>query len=372
MLIKLIIAIPAGLLLFASFWAYDRYTSYQGGIFPTPYEFSSNTDQIAVDAAILITGDRMALHLARFKENLALEVSQGLSKPIKIDVLAQDYDAIHRTLEKTENLSKWPKLIIYTGGSTELFEERFLKSQISKVRTNIARYQDDKWRTLLMVWPTFARFLYEPLQRAKLPSEFILDEKEISEVEYQARLELNYQLYEILLNRFVEVARENKQNIILMTVPVNLDIEPRKTCSLSYTDKVKKEIEEVKALIKNQDYKSAYPKSQDLTLATLANAEVFWLHGRVAKQLGQKIEAKENLKKAAAFDCKFWRANEVTNNIIRKVAQEQRVTLYDFAEVVEGQWTLNTTFFDDIYAQNLYYDRAVQTLALAIRKMLKI
>jgi hypothetical protein len=40
--------------------------------------------------------------------------------------------------------------------------------------------------------------------------------------------------------------------------------------------------------------------------------------------------------------------------------------------VVAGQWTLNTTFFDDIYPQNLYYDRAVQTLALAIRKMLKI
>lgn len=372
MLIKLIIAIPAGLLLFGSYWLYERSSSYRGGIFPTPYEFSSSTDQIAVEAPILITGDRMALHLARFKENLALEVSQGLSKPIKIEVLAQEYDGIHRTLAQMENLSKWPKLIVYTGGSTELFEERFLKSQIPKIRTNIGRYQDDQWRTLLMIWPTFAKFLYEPLQRAKLPAMASENEKEISEVEYQARLELNYQLYEILLNRFVELARQNKQNIILVTVPVNLDIEPRKTCSLTYTDKVKKEIEEIRALIKNQDYKSAYPKTQDLTLATLANAEVFWLHGRVAMKLGKKLEARENLKKAAAFDCEFWRANEVTNNIIRKVAQEQRVTLYDFAEVVEDQWTLNTTFFDDIYAQNLYYDKAVQTLAVAIRKILKI
>ncbi len=372
MLIKLIIGIPVALLCMSGFWLFERYTSYRGGIFPTPYEFSSSTDQIAVEAPILILGDRMAQHLARFKESLALEISQGLSKPIKIEVLAQDYDGIHRTLEKVENLSKWPKLMIYTGGSTELFEERFLKSQIPKVRTNIARYQDDQWRTVLMLWPNFARFLYEPLQRIKLPNEVILNEKEVSEVEYQARLELNYQLYEILLNRLVEVARDKKQNIIFMTVPVNLDIEPRKTCTLAYTEKVKNEISEIKALIKKEDYKSAYPKVEELTLTSMANAEVFWLYGRVAMKLGRKLEAKESLKKAAAFDCEFWRSNEVTNNIIRKVAQEQRVTLYDFAEVVEGQWTLNTTFFDDIYPQNLYYDKAVQTLSVAIRKMLKI
>lgn len=372
MLKKLIIALPLTLVLMAGFWLFERSQSYRGGIFPAPFEFTQSGDQISVESPILILGDRMALHLGRFKENLALEVSQGLSKPIKIEVLAGEFDGVHRTINKMENFTKWPKLIIYTGGSTELFEERFLKTQSSIIRTNIARYQDDQWRTLLMVWPGFARFLYEPVQRVKLPQEVVRSDKKISETDYQARLELNYQLYEILLNRMVELVREKKQNIILMTVPVNLDIGPRKSCSITYSESVKKELEEIKSLIKNQDYKSAYPKTKSLVDATIANAEVLWLHGRVALKVGRKMEARDSLKRAAAFDCEFWRSNEVTNNIIRKVAQEQRVTLYDFADVVENQWTLNTTFFDDIFAQNLYYDKATQTLSIAIKKMLNI
>lgn len=372
MLKKLIIILPLLGLGFGGYWLNKRVNANSGEIFPNPFTLPRGPEKIAIESPILIIGDRMADRFGLFKETMALEISSGLSKPIRIEVLAGKNDGIHRTIYKLDNIEKWPKVMIYTGGSVELIEERFYANQIPTIRTNIARYKDDRWRTLLMLWPDFSYFLYEPIKQIPLTETPKIIENQENEQDYQARLELSYQMYEILLNIFVEKARDQNQFLILMTVPINLDIEPKKTCSVSYSPEVKKEIEEIKRLIKNNDYKSAYPRSLDLSLATFANAEVFWLHGLTSKKVGRFAEAKDSLHKAAAFDCLSWRSNQVTNNIIRKVAQEQKIALYDFAAIIEEDWNTNTTFFDEINPQNLYYEKAAQDLGLLIKKVLKL
>jgi hypothetical protein len=88
--------------------------------------------------------------------------------------------------------------------------------------------------------------------------------------------------------------------------------------------------------------------------------------------MGDLAEALDHLHQAAAYDCQSWRATQVTNNIIRKVASEQRVMLFDFARLVESDWTKNSTFFDELNPQNLYYQKAVDALGSVLRRVLQL
>ena len=372
MLKKLLIITPLAVLGLALFWVWNRLEANPAGVFPTPYKFPKAQDKIAVDAPLLIVGDRMANRLGLFKETLSLEISTGLSKPLKTGVLAGENMGIHRTIRQLENLEKWPKIMLYTGGSQELTEEKFLTKEISTIRTNFARYQDDVWRSVMMVWPESSRLIYEPLERLVLKESPEAMTRELSETEYQARLELSYRLYEIELNRLIELTKSKGVVLILATTPVNLDIPPKTTCEITRTPEIAKGLADVRELLRKQDVKAAYPKSLELSQTSMANAEVYYLHGQVAHRVGRREEAIETLRKAAAFDCQSWRSNEVTNNIIRKVAREQRVTLFDFDRMVEADWNKNTTFFNEIYPQDLYYEKACRALATVLRRMLKL
>lgn len=374
MLKKLLILTPLVILGAGGFWLWQRVSANPEGVIPVPYKFAESTEKIAVEVPLLIVGDRMAARFGLFKETLSLDISVGLSKPLKTGVLAAENSGLHRTLHQLENLSTWPKVMIYTGGSEEMVEEKFLTHQIHTIRTNFDRYQDDFYRSLMMVWPWSAKVVYEPLARKVLSKEppKLDPENKINEQEYQVRLELAYRLYEIELNRMIELARDNGTILILMTTPVNLDIPPKKSCETSRTPESIQGMSAVRDLIRAQDYKGAYPKSQALMQESMANAEVHFLHGQVCARLGIRAEALDALIKAAAFDCLGWRANQVTNNIMRKVADEQRVTLFDFAAMVENDWGNNTTFFNEIYPQDLYYEKASKALALVLRRMLKL
>ena len=63
---------------------------------------------------------------------------------------------------------------------------------------------------------------------------------------------------------------------------------------------------------------------------------------------------------------------ETHNSIIRQVAQDHQVLLFDFARLVENEYTENTTFFDEIHPQNLYYEKGMQQLGLLIKSILKL
>lgn len=369
---KLIKGLGLTLVLGGGFWLWQRLSGNPKGLVPLPYSLPALAQTLELDAPLLIVGDRVGARLGLFKENLALGLSEGLSKPIKIQSLAKEGHGLHRTLQLLSGLKKWPRVLIYHGGSEEFSESKFLTTQIPKVQRNFNRYSNDQVLTLMMLWPFMARLVYEPVQRVRLPEVPVLNKTPYSDIEYQQRMELTYRLYEIELNRLVQLARENNTLLILVTTPVNIDVAPRKSCSNAGSALITKELKAIRELIRQQDYKTAYNRSKSLRDSTVASAEVLYLHGQIAYRNGLGKEAVENLTQAAAFDCQGWRANEVTNSITRKVAQEQRVTLFDFAQMVEKDWNKNVTFFDEIYPQNLYYERAMQYLALVLKRVLKL
>lgn len=354
-------------------WVGRRLIANPKGLVPLPYAFTPSTVAIRPEAPILLVGDRVGARFALFKEALALNTSTGLSKPIRIQSLARDGEGLHRTLHQLNSLQSWPQVLIYHGGSQEFSESKFLTDQIPGIQRNFRRYHDDRALTAMMLWPFLSRLIYEPITRVKLNDTLNFNSKQnFSDTEFQQRLEITYRLYELELNQLVIKARDNKALLILMTTPVNIDTPPKKTCSNAQSGAIAKEVREIRELIRQQDYKSALTRSQTLKDTTMANAEVLYLHGQIAFRNGLRNEAIESLRLAAVFDCQGHRANEVTNSIIRKVAKEQRVTLFDFAALVEKDWNRNVTFFDETYAQDLYYEKAAQYLAVVLKRVLKL
>lgn len=357
-------------LLTGGFLVFDRYHKNPEQVVPYPYTFIESAPAIKLDAPILITGDRMGAYFAKFKTELAQAISVNLAKPILIQSLAKEGNGLHRTLHDLNSLTQWPQILIYQGGSEEFSEAKFDPEEIAKISTNFRRYSDDRIETFLILYPWLSRLVYEPVARVKLTAKPELKEPE--EKEYLRRLETELLLYEQQLIQLVNQSKDRNTLLILTTTPINLDIPPKKVCEFTSTIDIETEILDLRELLKANNPKAAYAKSSKLINQHSGNAQLFYIHGQISKRLGQLGEAAEALHKASAYDCGPWRVTEVQNSIIRKVAKEHQILLFDFARLVEKEWDQNTTFFDEIHPQNLYYDKGMQQLGMVIKSILKL
>lgn len=352
-------------------FVFYRFQKNPEQIVPYPYTFEKSASPIPLEAPILIAGDRMGSYLAKFKNELAATISTNLEKPIKIQSMAKSKHGLHRTLHELSSLTQWPQILIYQGGSEEFSELKFNPKEIPKITENFKRYNDDRIETFLILYPWLSRVVYEPISRIILPAEPVVEE-ELSEKAYLRRLETELLLYEQQLVQLVAMARNRNTLLILSTTPINLDMPPKKVCEFTTTTDIEAEILSLKDLMEANNPKSAYTKSSKLITQYSGNAELLFIHGQIAKRLGKWEEAKNSLLESSAYDCGAWRVTEVHNSIIRKVAREHQVLLFDFAQLLEREYGQNITFFDEIHPQNLYYDKAMGQLGLVIKRILKL
>lgn len=365
LLLMMLVALVTG-----GFLVFDRYRKNPEQIVPYPYTFVETAPGVQLDAPILITGDRMGAYFGKFKTELAGTISVNLAKPIQIQSLAKEGNGLHRTLHELKSLVQWPQILIYQGGSEEFAEAKFDPLEIRKINTNFKRYSDDRIETFLILYPWLSRVVYEPVARVKLTEKPHL--KTVEEPEYLRRLETELLLYEQQLIQLVNQSKNRNTLLILTTTPINLDIPPKKVCEFTTTTDIETEILGLRELLKANNPKTAYAKSSKLINQYSGNAQLLYIHGQISKRLGYVDEAASTLLKASAYDCDPWRVTEVHNSIIRKVAKDHQVLLFDFAKFVEKEWTQNTTFFDELHPQNLYYDKGMEQLGLVIKSILKL
>jgi hypothetical protein len=358
-------------LLTCGYLVYTRFIKNPEQIFPYPYVFKNPAPTIKLDAPILMAGDQMGAYFAKFETELAASISVNLANPIKIQSIANNGHALHRTLHELRSLVQWPQIIIYQGASEEFKELKFNPKDVSTIKRNFARYQDDRIETALILKPWLSRIIYDPHERIAL-EEIPQLQTDITEADYLKRIDTELLLFEQQLIQLVNLSRDRNSLLILSTTPINLDIAPKKVCEFSSTIELDKEILTLNELLEANNPKAAYGKSSKLIEQYVGNAKLLYLHGLISKRLGLIDEARNALLKASAFDCSPWRANEVFNSVIRKVAQNHHVILFDFAKLVEEDWHKNVTFFDEIYAQNLYYDKGMKQLGLLIKQILKL
>jgi hypothetical protein len=364
------ILISVGLLT-GGFLVFDRYRKNPEQVFPYPYEFQTQAPTIKLDSPILITGDRMGAYFAKFSAELASAISVNLAKPIKIQSLAKNGYALHRTLHELRSLVQWPQILIYQGASEEFQELKFMPENAKVIKQNFKLYKDDRIETALTLYPWLSRFIYEPHLRIKLEQTPSLLTK-VSESDYLGRLETELLLFEQQLVQLVNLSKDRNTLLILTTTPLNLDIAPRKVCEFSSTIDIEKELSDINDQLGANNPKAAYANSSKLLELYPANAQLFFTHGQISYRLGLVDESKKAMLQATAFDCDPWRATEVYNSIIRKVARNHQVILFDFSKLLENEWNKNTTFFDELYPQNLYYDQGMKQLGLVIKQILKL
>jgi hypothetical protein len=358
-------------LLTAGYFIFDRYQRNPEQIFPYPYRFETSAPAIELDAPILITGDRMGVYFAKYQAELADTISVNLAKPIKIQSIAKAGHGLHRTLHELRSLVQWPQILIYQGASEEFMEQKFQPDESSRFKANVKLYQDDRIETALILYPVLSRVVYDPMKPVVLTEvpELLVD---ISEEDYLKRLETELLLYEQQLIQLVNMSRDRNTLLILTTTPINLDIAPRRICEFTSTIELEKDLADLAQFMKADDPKSAYTLSSKLQQQHAGNAQLLYQHGQIAKRMGKLDEARTALIKATAYDCEPWRATEVYNSIIRKVARDHQVILFDFASMLESEWSQNITFFDELYPQNLYYEQGMKQLGNVIKEILKL
>jgi hypothetical protein len=352
------------------FFVWERYKQNPQQVVPFPYTFEESAPATKLDAPILITGDEMGIYFSKFSTILADTISSNLAKPIRIQSLAKNGFGIHRTLHDLKGLTQWPQILIYQGASQEFFETKFHLSEITKIAKNFELYSDDRIETFLILYPELSRIVYEPIKRVTLGAEPVEDE--VSETDYLKRLETEILLFEQQLVQLVQMSKDRNTLLILSTTPINLDQPPKKVCEFTTTTDIEAEILGLRDLLRANDPKSAYTKSSKLITQYSGNAELLFIHGQISKRLGNLDEAKSSLLEASAYDCNPWRATELHNSIIRKVAKQHQILLFDFAKVMEDDYGKNTTFFDETHPQNLYYDKGMEQLGLVIKSILKL
>jgi hypothetical protein len=350
-----------------------RFSNNHQQLKPYPYIFTENlTLEYDKDAPILIIGDRQATRLASFANFMAKKISEGLSKPIKITSLASKGEGLHRTLQKVKQLPKLPLVIIYMGGNEEFYESIFKTKSIERINLNFEKYNDSILRTLIMIFPSLSRLIYRPIDYQKLTNKIEEDTNNYTDTTIQKRNIILFQLYEEHLNELFDYTKDYGSYLIAVTQPLNLESLPKKSCSESFPDTLNDKYEQIVNLIKEKDYKAAYGLSKELTLIAGNNAKLLYIHGKIAKNLGKTKEAAKYLKLSSAFDCNLWRGNIVYNSILKKVARNNEISVFDFQKLIESEWTQNITFMDDIYPQNIYYEKLSIALAARLKKLLKL
>lgn len=365
-----LVLLISAVFLTGGYFVWERYQKNPEQIVPFPYSFQSAAPMVKLDAPILITGDRMGHYFAKFSTTLADSISVNLDKPIKVQSMAKPGHALHRTLHELKSLAQWPQILIYQGASEEFSEKKFSLHEMRTIKENFELYRDDRIETFLILYPWLSRIVYHPVKRIELSPEPV--KSEIEEKEYVKMLDTELLLFEQQLIQLVNMSKDRNTLLILTTTPINLEEKPRSVCEFATTTDIEAEILGLQKLIETSNLKGAITRSQKLVTQYPGNAQIMFLHGLISKRLGNIDEAVTSLQNASAYDCTPWRVTEVHNSIIRKIAKEHQVILFDFARLVDSDYSLNTTFFDELHPQNLYYERGMQQLGLVIKNILKL
>ncbi len=381
MLKKLLIIILLGMALISTYLYWD-YSAKREVITPYTYTFLSSFDEKykkehaeeivrAESAKILIVGDRMGKTLDAYTKNIQEEFGTAFKTPPTIFNWSADNEGLFRTIHKLKMLKKLPPIIIYFGASSELTEKKFKVEDRKSILKNWKTYDDEKFISLIITFPWLSKVFYKDVTyfdlggykeyASLLAASQKLEEKEIS-----------FKFFEYEMREFINYIKDKKSNLVLITTPVNLEIEPREVCAHSSNDDVIGLQQEIEAELKAGAYKSALPKARELSEVTFSNARSFYLYGKAALGTGDIKTAREALLQATVFDCANWRGNAVYNAIMKKEAEKNLVQLIDFDQYMTSNLSQEGLYFDEFVPNNIFYQNMIKELGDILKKILSV
>lgn len=347
-------------------------------ITPFPYVFNDNAKLAlekekteAENAKILIVGDRMGEALSKYTPELIDELAKSLKNPPKIYNWSRPHEGLHRTLYKLKSMKTFPSIIIYHGASSELFEKTFAVTDKEAIFQNFALYDNERIISLIITFPKLSRIIYKKMHymdlgaikeyQNRLPGPLKMVEKEIS-----------FKLFDYQLRELIDLVKEKKSHLILITTPLNLEVLPHEICSHATSNDTIELQQEIEKLLKIGHFKHAYTKALELSNETYSNAQSFYLLGQASLALGDLALARESFQKATVFDCSNWRGNAVYNSLMKSEAKKRQVTLIDFDQYMSSALSKDGLFMDDLFPQNIFYQTMIAELKESLKKILSV
>ena len=366
------------LVLAAAGYGYVEFYPRKILITPYPYSFNDNAKNAlqselkeAESTKILIVGDRMGESLSKYTPEMLADLAKNFKNPPKIYNWSKPHEGLHRTLYKLKSLKKIPSIVIYLGASSELFEKTFEASDKNIIFKNFSLYDDEKIISLIITFPWLSKIIYKRMHYFELGALKEYHDREAAQARMDEK-EISFKLFDYELREMIEVLKDKKSNLILITTPLNLEVLPKDICAHSTSNGVIELQQEIEEAIKNGDYKNAYPKALSLSQETYSNAQSFFLLGKSALGLGNLKDAREALQKATVFDCSNWRGNAVYNAIIKGEAGKHQVLLIDFDQYMTSSLSKDGLFIDEIFPQNIFYQNMMQELKELLKKVMSV
>ncbi len=336
-----------------------RFVAMPTNIFPMPYIVQEVLikDRLPakLDPQVIILGDGAALKLKGIIPDLVKKTSKKISGQIEIYNWAQNYDGIHRSIAKLKSLKKFPPLIIYMGGGSEFFEQKFNLLKRATILENFNKYEDEKWQSLMITMPWLSRLIYHNPRFVHLSGEKLEDKHEYSAKDKQLALEISLKLFKLELLEMVSLIKANNSRLIFITTPINLEYPPNQVCENTTNSKITSSQKNIKDLIDKKKYKDAYINLKPLMEESLANAQTYHLKGITELKLGLLEDAKNTLLFAKAFDCDLKKITPMHNAIIKDVAVSENIKLIDFHNLIVNNLGKNALFITPETPQSIYY-----------------
>lgn len=381
MLKKLLILLLLGIIS-ASAYLYWDYSKKRTVITPYPYAFLNSFDDKynkehaqeitqAENAKILILGDRMGKTLDAYADNIKGQFGDAVKTPPSIYNWSAENEGLFRSIHKLKKLKKFPPIVIYFGGTSELFEKKFEIKDKKRILKNFKTFDDEKLISLIITFPWLSKALYQNISYQDL-GDFKEYKSNLAASEKLEEKELTYKLYEYEVNELISLVKDKKSSLIFITAPLNLNVEPKEVCAHSETEDTIGMQQEIEAEIKEGAFKSAYPKALELSEVTYSNARSFYLLGQAALGQGNIQTARTALMKATAFDCSNWRGSAVYNAIIKAYAEKNQVTVIDFDQYLASNISEEGLFQDEIFPQNVFYQNMIKELGDILKKILSV
>ena len=349
---------------------------------PYPYPYDSRkinikVNQVEKDTKFLIIGDRLAEAYESYISDLSDQLSMGLSNLIYGQVISGNHDGLHRTLLKLKALDYLPPLVIYMGGTRELYEQNIALSAIESFQENYELYINPKIATLLWFVPQLGTLVYKAHKPFHLKQAPEINTKLNREDHLKKLQAASYLLFEIQLHDFMQTVLKKGSIPILVTAPLSYGLPPLRPCQTESSEDIEKLITTARELLESGEAKAAFQALED-GLARMGkasypnNSNFHYLVGKIALAMKNPELARDHFSKAIIFDCSNKRGNDIYNKIIFKVAKFYDVEVVDFNALTSLHLGKDKQFIDEFMPAKFYFMQLTEILNMRLRKYLNL
>lgn len=346
----------------------DQITPYPFYISRDAYKSVKELDYIP----ILLVGDKMALRMKTFIPEIQELISKNLTKPVKIKTLAIDGENIHRTLAKIKQLKKMPLIILFMSNLDAEVESIFNSNQLSEINENIKLYNDDFLKSLMMIFPFTARFIYKPIKLTVLKENIVPDINIYPEEVFLKRKEVSFKLYESSLDELIQFTKKRNSIIIPITSPLNLKIPPKSACYGALNQDFFGDYLKFNKMYEQNKMRDALEIGKDLVLVAPNHSNILFRYAKALHSMNMMTNAQTFYENAYAYDCSKRFGHPVYNSILKKVSNKNRVKYFDFHQLVTDASMRDESFTEDIYPQDVYFEKLAKAIAMDIKSILRL